>query len=425
MADKIKVFISYKKQLGGVENAHANLVYSHLVPEFDPWFDTVGNGPGESWLRGIHDQLVNSDVLLVLIGPGTSQSEWVKREIDLARALRLGILPIGFSISPEAMTEEVKGLEISDIQYAIAANIHDRDVFLAQVRERIRTLASRAREDQKPIMTKWGERLRSVVRAPDRQVVESFDLGPSYHDLKLHVSSGDIAKVVGIDVIVNSENNHMLMARPFESASVSATLRSRGYWWDDKEKYYDTVQDELNRHLREMGRPVKYATVIATSAGHPKSKLATVNRARVLLHVAAVEVVESEMRVSPYRTAQHIEDCVWNALKKMVDLNRRDGVFSPEDTPQYEAQVALAKAGRGKLQSVIFPLFGTGTGGARAADVVTPMIDGLMSFLEHPEYREDVKEIRHIYFSAFAADDVPVLLNAMRDRFGRGRPAAL
>lgn len=98
-----------------------------------------------------------------------------------------------------------------------------------------------------------------------------------------------LTKTTGIDVLVNSENDYMQMARFFETRTVSSLLRRRGARISGG-KYVDTVQQELDFQLGDRARPVQAAEVFITSAGGPDSKLATENKARYIFHVAAVQV---------------------------------------------------------------------------------------------------------------------------------------
>src|ERR1051325_466111 len=117
MSSSIKVFICYKKILsrerdGKIiekENVQASILYNILAQaeggRYEPWVDDSGLPAGVEWEKMIYDHLLISDVLLVLIGPGTSQSEWVGRELALASALGIYIIPLGFDLNKNELVE--------------------------------------------------------------------------------------------------------------------------------------------------------------------------------------------------------------------------------------------------------------------------------------------------------------------------------
>src|SRR5262245_6294427 len=123
----ISVFICYKKQLAGERpNEKADILRFILGQEnttFDPWIDDNELSAGLEWETAIYRRILVSDVLLVLVGPGTSKSEWVKREIALATALGITIVPLGFDLTRDGMDSELKDLDIAHIQYKLTQNI--------------------------------------------------------------------------------------------------------------------------------------------------------------------------------------------------------------------------------------------------------------------------------------------------------------
>ena len=177
----------------------------------------------------------------------------------------------------------------------------------------------------------------------NNQRAATFSLGVGARSIRLHVASGDIFNVRDIDVLVNSENDYMQMARFFESRTVSSMLRRRGAWIRAG-KYEDTIQQELDWQLRERERPVQVAEVFVTSAGDPWSDLARINRARYIFHVAAVRAVDAEGTVVPFRQPHHIETCVRATLSKLTELNQLQGVISPPDTEQRKEQEKACSA---------------------------------------------------------------------------------
>jgi O-acetyl-ADP-ribose deacetylase (regulator of RNase III) len=429
--DKIRVFISYRSELitqvdgrpVRQRNDAAGIFHSILDRhgDYEPWVDTAGIMAGVAWRPDIFRNLIRSDVVALLIGPGTSESEWVRREVALARALGIGVVPIGFDITETQCRQEMQALEISDLQARPVERITPQraDVLMAELDPQLRGAAARTLADQRLVLKDlWTRQKVRPKKAPDRMSVATFRLASAHGQISLHVSSGDISKVTNIDVLVNSENNYLQMARVFEGHTVSSILRRAGSHTRDG-RYHDVIQLELEEQVRKRGRPAHASEVYPTSAGGPLSDLSRLNKARVILHVAAVQAVEAENRVTPYRQPHQVQAAVYNALSEMAALNRVNGVFAPEGTDQRAEQERLADAGKGELRSVIFPIFGTGQGGAATADVIGPMIDGLLVFLNDPDNSALARTLQHVHLCAYTEDDVKVLTDALARRFGQ------
>lgn len=430
MSSPIKIFICYKKVLsrereGKIieqENSKASILNFILGQEkgrYDPWIDESELPAGVAWETEIYRRILVSDVLLVLIGHGTSQSQWVRREIALAIALGISILPLGFDLSWNEMEDEMKALELTHLQGKLTQNIKLNAVnaLISELRDDLEKARQRTKETQEETLRDLlARRNPSTPKAPDNQKSATFILKRSNRKYNLHVASGDISKVRGIDVLVNSENDYMQMARFFESRTVSSMLRRRGARVRDG-KYEDTIQHELDWHLQDRGRPVQASEVFATSAGGPSSELARINKARYILHVAAVQAVAAESTVIPYKQPYQIESCVRASLSKLAEINRLGGVISPPDTEQRKEQERLVAEGHSIARSIIFPLFGTGQGGSAPDDVVEPMLSGIVSFLDEPDSEELAGVLSDIYISAFKEQDVNVVTEILRTKF--------
>lgn len=430
MASPIKIFICYKKVLsrekeGKIieqENSKASILNFILGQEkgrYEPWIDDSELPAGVAWETEIYRRILVSDILLVLIGHGTSQSHWVRREIALANALGISIVPLGFDLSWAEMEDEMKALEITHLQGRITQNIklNAAAPLLSELQNDLEKARLRTRETQEiTLRDLLSRRNPSTPKALDKQKAATFVIESGNGVCNLHVASGDISKVREIDVLVNSENDYMQMARFFESRTVSSMLRRRGARIRDG-KYDDTIQHELDWQLRDRGRPVQVAEVFATSAGGPSSDLARINKARYILHVAAVQAVAAESTVIPYKQPYQIEACVRASLSKLLEINRSNGIISPPGSQQREEQEQRAQQGRGVARSIIFPLFGTGQGGSAPADVVEPMLSGITSFLEDADNVELASVLSDIYISAFKEQDVNVVTEILRSKF--------
>ncbi|MBS0207021.1 MAG: hypothetical protein JSS49_29445, partial [Planctomycetes bacterium] len=243
-----------------------------------------------------------------------------------------------------------------------------------------------------------------VPTAKDNQFAATFTVKGARRDIKLHVATGDLSRIRDIDVICNSENDYMQMARFFESRTVSSKIRRWGASVHDG-KYEDTIQQELDWQLRGRGRPVQVAEVFPTSSGGASSTLVRTNRVRYILHVAAVQAVDSQACVIPFREPSQIEACVRSALAKLVEINQVNGQISPEGSAQRVLQDKQASKGDALCKSILFPLLGTGQGGAMANEVVGPMLAGITGYLADEGESAAEVALAEVYFSAFRQQD--------------------
>jgi O-acetyl-ADP-ribose deacetylase (regulator of RNase III) len=426
-----KVFICYKKRLEKADvgtrivqqNTYAETIAEILNASGDhfvAWLDDADLPGGIEWENTIYTNLLDSDLVLVVIGHGTSQSEWVKREIALARAFGISVYPLGVGMTTDQLTSELKELDIAHLQGKVSQNVKlsARTALLAEIAGQLKEAARRTASAQAPILTKLLDRhaISPPRKAPDAQRAASFTLPHPDGALALHVAAGDVAQVYGIDVLVSSENDYMQMARFFESRTVSSTLRRRGAQLRDG-RFDDTIQKEIDWHLEGRVRPLQPGECVVTSAGGRHSDLVMFNAAKYIVHVAAVQTVIAEARVAPFYQPHQIVDCVRGVLLKIGEINRCHGIVSPAGTDPHQLQEALAKDAYVPIRSVIFPLFGTGQGGADKGEVIELMLDGLQDFLSHRHHRGQLDGLADIYLSAFLEPDVEQLSNALRRRF--------
>jgi O-acetyl-ADP-ribose deacetylase (regulator of RNase III) len=431
MARGTSVFICYKKfresedDQGGViryEDSKAEIIHHILEASgrYDAWRDESDLPAGSEWERTIYEQLSSRDVVLLLVSNGTSKSVWVNRELALAQALGISIVPLVYGIDGESMETELKELGVWKLQGKPTQNIHlgHADALLAEIGPSLDNAKERTRANRKLVLERLlaADRVRRAPAASNQRAA-SFEYGAGPLKCTIHIAAGDVAKVRGVDIMVNSENNWMQMARFFERRTVSSLLRHAGSRVVGGGVFEDTVQQELDWQLRKRARPVPATAVIPTSAGAPGSVLADYNRARYIFHVAAVQAVDAENRVVPYKQPHQIEGCVKNCLRTIAELIQADGVISPPDTEQRAVQQKHADQGF-RIRSIVFPLFATGDGGVRSAEVIDSMVTGLTEYLDDPGNRDVAEGLEDIYISVFLDDDVAVVRSALAEAFG-------
>ncbi len=158
--------------------------------------------------------------------------------------------------------------------------------------------------------------------------------------------TGDIRQVRCADVWVNSENTNMAMARIQES-SISAIIRYEGSVRDGAGQLIeDLVCNELEAMVAGRG-PHAPATVVVTGAGNLKAR----NGVKHIIHVAAVHGVPG----SGFQAVKDIARCVDNAL--------------------------VAAEGLEGCRVILFPLLGTGVGGAPPETTAQQLIHAAVSYM--------------------------------------------
>jgi O-acetyl-ADP-ribose deacetylase (regulator of RNase III) len=198
-------------------------------------------------------------------------------------------------------------------------------------------------------------------------------------ETRIGILSGGLHNVQGIDIWVNSENTNMQMARFYERSG-SAVIRYYGARKDatgDVEE--DTIATELGKVMKHK-QSVAPGTIVATSSGELKKR-----GVKWIFHAAAVQGQLGK----GYRSVADVSDCIRNSL----DL---------ANASKYRAS---------KCKSILFPLFGTGTGGAKVNSTVKQLIGTAINYLEHNQSNR----IRDIYFLALTNYQRDACLSALKD----------
>lgn len=200
--------------------------------------------------------------------------------------------------------------------------------------------------------------------------------------------TGDRASLTIGDVWVSSENTNMQLDR-FYGKSTSATIRYLGASKHPitNSVVNDTIADELQQLMGDE-REVAPATVIATSSG----ALEASNGVRRILHVAAVAGQPRE----GYRPVERIDRCVTNALETassppLADLD---------------------------LRTIVFPVFGTGPGGAPFDEQATSLVNAAIDYFEANDTPIDTA-----YFYVWSDLEVEQVTKLLTDHERLGGPA--
>jgi hypothetical protein len=198
-------------------------------------------------------------------------------------------------------------------------------------------------------------------RLPDGEVYEYAIAGVAGKTLAL--ITGDLTKIRGIDIWVNSENTNMQMARYYDR-SVSSTIR---YGGAKKDPLGFVIEDTIGLELAALKghhESVPSAVVLSTSSG----ELRRTNAVKRVFHAASVIGTLGQ----GYVQVPNVADCVSKAL----DLASQESV--PED----------------RLESILFQLMGAGTAQGDISTTAERLIAACISFLKT---RPDCP-VKRVYF---------------------------
>ncbi|MBK8026448.1 MAG: TIR domain-containing protein [Chloroflexi bacterium] len=412
-----KVFISYRDSGDELRRRLVNELYDHLQRRgHAPFLDKRELHGGSHWSKEIFERIEESDALVVLVTKDGA-SRWVQREVDYARACRVGIVPVvmlttDLVMDPETgsdpAAEMMNALEMHGIHYEKAlTSVDNPESRFADVVSAIETMVTRTRQDQKA----WVDRLTgkiwkdkdasNLLLQPPKPTVARratyayflTDIKP--HSTTIYLGGGDITEVSQIDVLVNSENTYMQMQRIFERASVSKSVRWKGAQGISVNDAYliqrDLVQEELYREIFDNGKftPVGLGTVIVTSAGDVQGKLVQ-QGFKYVFHVAAVPAhpVRGEEKLDPSQ-AEKIGECVLNCLARFDALAREEG--------------------RPPIRSIVFPILGTGNAGLDLDIATVEIINAIKQYLSST----DATRLEAITLMPFREGEIRKVANLM------------
>jgi hypothetical protein len=219
-----------------------------------------------------------------------------------------------------------------------------------------------------------------------------------------------------IDVLVNTENNYMQMARIFETNTLSSKLRTYGsYITRSGLIREDSVQQALYEQISsdEYQIPVGLGYVVPTRAGHPQSSLVR-RGARYIFHVSTVRVSHTgrQNAITPLDN-DGIAAAVMNCLEMVGEVDAAQGIISPEGTAQYDLDAADSTHYK-PISSIIFPIMATGRGGREReiGEVSQVMIEALLDYLTNNSDTADLR-LNAIHICGYSFADVEALQQAL------------
>lgn len=394
ISEQTKVFISYKT--GKDNTARASSLARLLETNgYTVFIDKDGLAAGHSWPETIFKNVLSSDVLIVLLTPEVIDSVWVRREVDLAKGAYIAVLPVLVEIEEKA-NEVLRALGMDNQQYVNYLQASTEQ--FNKLKIAIENNAAITHFNQQQWVTFLEERRRVRANLDPRNqpaqvdgeyAVYRYTRKGIAHPTEIALATGDIVRIGGMDVIVNSENVYMQMARFFETKTVSANIRRSGVYSRGFSYTGDNIQDELDIQIKtryEGKVPIEVSEVVVTTAGSSRGNLSGKNKARYIFHVATVQRNETGSGLQHLTDSEKIEECVWYCLQEVQTVSSNNGnIFLGENGVLFadaDRTRTLSQAEFTPVKTIIFPLIGTGTGGAKVSESVAAMVQGIIRFLE-------------------------------------------
>ncbi|MEL6405723.1 MAG: toll/interleukin-1 receptor domain-containing protein [Chloroflexota bacterium] len=420
-----KVFISHKNEDESNETGHE--IGNYLMEECDYkkediFFDKISLEGGMNWRSEIINRLLASEVVIVILDTETVESDWVQREIDMARARNISILPVTLKTEYKDIEKSLSRFDLKENQFIgfpsgrSTAKIRET---IKTISERIPKLAQKTISSQQTDYDTWMEKRKVATKKNRADSTSNLYVfaHPKNPELKFHLATGDSSTIRDFDILVNTENNYMQMARFYETNTLSWVIRTKGAYFDGEMLIEDTIQDELHKQAVDNARlPVPQRHVLVTSTGHKLGELKRFTDYRYVLHAASVEFDLLNRKVRPSGEVTRI---IMNCIKKVDDIDRKKGRVGTGKEIFVEA-----KDDYKPLESILFPAFGAGNGGRKLAEAADEIIaffarTDIPNFIEHMElslnkigftvyFEEDIQDVVNIFNKyGFVTESVP------------------
>jgi ADP-ribose pyrophosphatase len=314
------------------------------------------------------DHIAKDDVAIVDL---TTLNPNVFYELGIRHALKRCVTVLIKSQTTSNIPFNIQGLRV--ISYD-AADVDSYALIREKIQKFIKNGLSKDIKDS-PVLDQLPDLQVSFKPEPlKRQEKHRFRISKSPKK-EVVIITGDIQNVHRIDVWVNSENTNMQMAR-FYDGSISGLIRYMGAVKDDVGGVLeDKIATELSEIVDEKTR-VDAGTVVPTTSGELKES----NQVEKIYHVAAVEGVVGR----GYSPVRNIAVCITNALKRADD---------------------------DKFKTILFPLLGTGAGGANLGQTVKELIQVAIVHLE----QNPKSSVKQVYFLAWSDAELKSCLSFLEN----------
>lgn len=257
---------------------------------------------------------------------------------------------------------------------------------LATVRRRLNDIIAHARKagnhSDSPVLSKLPINIQEENKEISDLTIHRFKLHEHPHD-EIRLITGDIKNVKNIKIWVNSENTHMLMARYLEK-TISSFIR---YWGAKRDDAGSIVEDTIFEELQTQKgtrATVDPGCVLVTGSG----MLAASHGVQKIFHAATTIGTPT----NGLNAIKDLSICIYNAMAKADSLAKTD-------TTQ-------------KLDSILFPLIGTGQARGKLEIIGASILRQAISYLNaNPNC-----EIDHVYFLTQTERQLHFCLNYLRSQ---------
>lgn len=410
-----RIFISHKTDTKS--NRISQDIFDILNEEHEVFFDKESLEVGAKWKPEILKNLLNADVVIVILDKDTAQSHWVQREIDMARARNISILPLRITEQREDVKDALDRFDLHETQSIPLGYGLEVNKTYETIANRIEPLGEETIANQKIMFEEWDKRRNPPIQPteqlkPTKKAKKNRGSKPSIlsfthenaKNIIFHIATGDASRMRGYDVLVNTENNYMQMARFYQTNTLSYAVRKNGAYMENRTRLIeDTIQTQLyNSNLFTF--PVPETTVLATSAGHPESIIRTRTDYRYILHAAAVRF--DGTKKPPNQPVGKIPDIIENCLEAINKIDTSNGEIKGKN----DAIIVSADKNYQPINSIIFPAFGAGEGGKVYKDAAEDIISTFATTI--PYCINEMKlNINNVGFSVYSEDNVEEIEN--------------
>jgi O-acetyl-ADP-ribose deacetylase (regulator of RNase III) len=406
MTDKLHVFISYKKLPGSITPPYAMNIATRLAKDygFSVFIDIEKMQTGDVWAQRIYDEIHMADVLVLLLEPNTATSEWVQREVDFARGANVSIVPLLMVDRGEVdINEAIKRLALATIQHS--PHFREQAEDYERLAKDIRRLAIDTRLAQRRQHRQREQHWFSLPTEALRYKARVYQM----HDgrlpaLQICLTVGNVLDMQpgSIDVIVNSENDFLQMARFYEANTLSARLRLAGALFDDDGRMVeDTVQQDLIADGKVL--PVPLRQVIIKRAGHERGALRAEHQIKLILHAITVQYDIGDMMqpVKTFASESAFQEVIERCLRAINTVNGDKALRESVD-PRFD-----------EVRTVALPMFGAGMGGRSIKEIAPAMIKGLHKALS----KLGAYSLRELHLLVYNPHDVGPVQEALDATF--------
>ncbi|MFO1120477.1 MAG: toll/interleukin-1 receptor domain-containing protein [Rhodospirillales bacterium] len=208
MRSQRRLFISYRRTQS--REVAVQLYYLLQERRFDVFLDTHGVQTGDAFQEELGQRLLDADVMIFLDTSGATASEWVRKEIEIANALAIGVLQVIFPRPPAPdgrldrarFTELCEPLELGEAEFAGSDLQREggeplKDDVLTRIALRVEGLRARSTAARRARLT---SRLLAALTDKTLRSPPRYEVEPGRY-VTVHRSSGDCRVFPQIGVV--------------------------------------------------------------------------------------------------------------------------------------------------------------------------------------------------------------------------------